>query len=402
MPTTSYRFLVLTPEGHRWLNGSGVHVATPTDRDDFVLLAGFDPPHWAGRPGLLPDLPGPLRERRPRRTTSLDGAWTYRGHAARRRSWDELPGSRPWRDGRVLRRRPRRASRRTSITSTDLGVNAVYLNPIFRTFSNHGYDIIDYDHVAEHLGGDEALVSLRRATRERDIRLILDIAPNHVGVEHPWFQAAQADPARRDRRPVRLPRTPRRVRVVAGCALPAQARLPERGPARGDVRRTGGRSCTRWLRPPFEVDGWRIDVANMLGRLGAGPARPRRRARDAGRGQGRLAGGVPHRRALVRRHRPAGGRPVGWRHGLRRVHAAGARLAARASSFKSHGVGTVVQGRAVDDGDVRRDADRVPRSDRVAGRAPPAEPPRQPRHGAHPHGPGRRRGAACGRHSACC
>src|SRR4029078_9919515 len=38
-------------------------------------------------------------------------------------------------------------------------------------------------------------VSLRRATLARDIRVILDIAPNHTGAEHPWFLAAQEDPS---------------------------------------------------------------------------------------------------------------------------------------------------------------------------------------------------------------
>ena len=36
----------------------------------------------------------------------------------------------------------------------DLGVNAIYLNPIFETRSNHGYDTIDYDRIAAHFGGD--------------------------------------------------------------------------------------------------------------------------------------------------------------------------------------------------------------------------------------------------------
>ena len=266
MPTTSYRFVVLTPEGHRWLNGSGVHVATPTDRDDFVLLAGFDPPHWAADRVFYQIFPERFANGDPS-NDPVDGAWTYRGHAARRRSWDELPGSGP---GAMVEffGGDLQGIEAHLDHLTDLGVDAVYLNPIFRTFSNHGYDTIDYDHVAEHLGGDEALVSLRRATRERDIRLILDIAPNHVGVEHPWFQAAQADPAAETADRFVFRAHPDDYESWLGVrSLP---KLDYRSEALREAMYAGPAAIlTRWVRPPFEVDGWRIDVANMLGRLGA-------------------------------------------------------------------------------------------------------------------------------------
>ena len=190
----------------------------------------------AGRPRLLPGVPRPVRQRRPverRRRRRLDLSRprhpaAHVGRAAHRR---------PGRVDGVLRRRPRSGSSAGSTTSSTSGVNAIYLNPVFETRSNHGYDTIDYDHVAAHFGGDAALVSLRRATRERDIRLILDIAPNHTGVEHPWFLAAQADPASPTGRLLHVPSAPRRLRVVARRQVAAQARLPRRRPARRDVRR---------------------------------------------------------------------------------------------------------------------------------------------------------------------
>jgi alpha-glucosidase len=266
MPTTSYRFLVLTPDGHRWLNGSGVHVATPTDRDDFVLLAGFDPPHWAADRVFYQIFPERFANGDPSNDPA-DGAWTYRGQAARRRRWDELPGSGP---GAMVEffGGDLQGIEAHLDHLTDLGVDAVYLNPIFRTFSNHGYDTVDYDHVADHLGGDDGLVSLRRATRERDIRLILDIAPNHVGAEHPWFQAAQADPGAETADRFVFRAHPDDYESWLGVrSLP---KLDYRSAALRDAMYAGPAAIlTRWLRPPFEVDGWRIDVANMLGRLGA-------------------------------------------------------------------------------------------------------------------------------------
>ncbi|NCF67057.1 MAG: hypothetical protein GWP61_13865 [Chloroflexi bacterium] len=48
-----------------------------------------------------------------------------------------------------------------------LGVNALYLNPIFTARSNHKYDVVDYGQVDPHLGGGDALVQLREDLNER-------------------------------------------------------------------------------------------------------------------------------------------------------------------------------------------------------------------------------------------
>lgn len=67
-----------------------------------------------------------------------------------------------------------------------LGVDAIYLNPIFTAPSNHRYDTVDYYNVDPLLGGNAALRSLIDAAHERSIRVILDASFNHV---HPNFFA---------------------------------------------------------------------------------------------------------------------------------------------------------------------------------------------------------------------
>lgn len=69
----------------------------------------------------------------------------------------------------------------------ELGVTALYLNPVFTSLSNHKYDTVDYMSVDRHLGGNDALVALREATRDRGIRLVLDAVLNHTSVHHYWF-----------------------------------------------------------------------------------------------------------------------------------------------------------------------------------------------------------------------
>lgn len=71
-----------------------------------------------------------------------------------------------------------------------LGVSLIYLNPIFLGGSAHGYDTFDYFEVAPYFGGEPALSSLLSAARARDMRLMWDFVPNHVGVGHWAFQHA--------------------------------------------------------------------------------------------------------------------------------------------------------------------------------------------------------------------
>lgn len=73
-----------------------------------------------------------------------------------------------------------------------LGISHVYASPITtaRAGSTHGYDVIDPTRVNPELGGEDALRSLVAALRARDMGLIIDIVPNHMGVaggENAWW-----------------------------------------------------------------------------------------------------------------------------------------------------------------------------------------------------------------------
>ncbi|MCO5228514.1 MAG: glycoside hydrolase family 13 protein [Thermomicrobiales bacterium] len=62
----------------------------------------------------------------------------------------------------------------------ELGVNALYLNPIFQSASNHRYHTHDYFHVDPLLGGDAAFDELLEACHARGIRVVLDGVFNHA------------------------------------------------------------------------------------------------------------------------------------------------------------------------------------------------------------------------------
>jgi alpha-amylase len=80
-------------------------------------------------------------------------------------------------------------------STTDLGANCIWLMPIAKSVSYHGYDVTDYYHVDGRYGTDGDFRELVRAAHKRGIRIIVDFVPNHSSSENPWFQSALKDPA---------------------------------------------------------------------------------------------------------------------------------------------------------------------------------------------------------------
>jgi len=75
----------------------------------------------------------------------------------------------------------------------DLGVDAVWVTPWYRSpLADGGYDVADYRAIDPAFGTlDEAEAVIAEAL-QYGIRTIIDIVPNHVSDQHPWFRAALA------------------------------------------------------------------------------------------------------------------------------------------------------------------------------------------------------------------
>jgi alpha-glucosidase len=74
-----------------------------------------------------------------------------------------------------------------------LGVDAVWLSPVtVSPDKDWGYDVADYTDVQPAFGGLAALDELVEKAAARDIRVIVDIVPNHSSDQHPWFVDALA------------------------------------------------------------------------------------------------------------------------------------------------------------------------------------------------------------------
>jgi alpha-amylase len=79
-------------------------------------------------------------------------------------------------------------------SAASLGANCIWLMPIDKSMSYHGYDVVDYYHVDPRYGTDDDFRNLVTAAHKRGIHVIVDFVPNHTGSQNPWFQAALRDP----------------------------------------------------------------------------------------------------------------------------------------------------------------------------------------------------------------
>jgi alpha-glucosidase len=171
----------------------------------------------------------------------------------------------------------------------DLGVDALWITPFYTSPQHdHGYDVADYTDVDPRFGTLSDADALVAKAHDLDLRVVVDLVPNHTSSEHAWFQAALAagpGSPERDRYLFRDGRGPGGdqppnnwlsvfggpawERVVEADGRPGQWYLhlfdatqpdlnwrnPEVGDAFEDILRF-------WL--DRGVDGFRIDVAHSL------------------------------------------------------------------------------------------------------------------------------------------
>jgi cyclomaltodextrinase / maltogenic alpha-amylase / neopullulanase len=151
---------------------------------------------------------------------------------------------------------------------TDLGVTAIYLNPIFASASNHRYHTHDYTTVDPMLGGDAALRTLLDAAHARGMRVILDGVFNHASRGFlPFHDLMENGPASPYRDWFFVHGFPLgaygegdgTVRYDCWWSIPALPKLNTATPA---VREYLMGVAEHWLR--FGIDGWRLDVPSEI------------------------------------------------------------------------------------------------------------------------------------------
>lgn len=261
-PRVSYRFAIQTEGRVWWLNALGASLHTPLALFDFKLLAGFQPISWLERSVFYQIFPDRFANGDPSNDPVEETDPRYR-YTRKTFPW----GEKATRDRRLM---PFYGGDLAGIEAhldylEQLGVNALYLNPIFTAFTNHRYDVSNFREVDPVLGGDQALISLRQALSQRDMRYVLDIVPNHCGFMHPWFQSALEDSESETRDYFYFAEKSQDYTSWMGFG-----HMPKLNYASVSLRREmiedENALFAYWLKPPFAADGWRVDVGNMLGR----------------------------------------------------------------------------------------------------------------------------------------
>ena len=259
-PVHRYRFLITLESGKAlWLNATGLHSIETVDVEDFRLVTWPAAPEWATSTVMYQIFPDRFA-----RSAEADGrelpAWAEPAQWTDDVIYVGADTPRQFYGGDLL------GIEQHLDHLVSLGVTMIYLTPVFPAQSNHRYDALSFDEVDPLLGGNDALVSLVEAAHERGLRVIGDLTSNHSGDAHEWFRASHLSPG--------APESEfyywldaEQAHYVSWLGVPS---LPKFNWNSYELRRRfihGHDSVvSRWLRPPYSLDGWRVDVSNMTGR----------------------------------------------------------------------------------------------------------------------------------------
>ncbi|MGD8231719.1 glycoside hydrolase family 13 protein [Vibrio sp. TRT 1302] len=155
----------------------------------------------------------------------------------------------------------------------ELGINGLYLCPIFTATTSHKYDTVDYFNVDPHFGGNDAFRTLVQEAHNRGMKVMLDAVFNHIGDQHPfWLDVVKNGENSQyaewfwiNRFPV-YPDTDKSQwdcwnfnYETFGNVLEMPKLNTEHQPCREYLL-----NVARYWVEEFDIDGWRLDVANEV------------------------------------------------------------------------------------------------------------------------------------------
>ncbi len=149
-----------------------------------------------------------------------------------------------------------------------MGFNCVYLNPIFEAESYHRYDTLDYYRIDPHMGTKYDFQALVDKAHSMGIRVILDGVFNHVSSSHFLFRDV-LEKGMDSKYCSCFYRLPPQPRIPEPGTYPEYtcfsyvSNMPKTNTADPYLRQYFCDVGTYWIRE-FDIDGWRLDVANEL------------------------------------------------------------------------------------------------------------------------------------------
>ncbi|HIC1774718.1 maltodextrin glucosidase [Escherichia coli] len=271
-PRRRYSFKLLWHDRQRWFTPQGFSRMPPARLEQFAIDVPDIGPQWAADQIFYQIFPDRFARNLPR---EAEQDHVYYHHAAGQeiilRDWDEPVTAQA--GGSTFYGGDLDGISEKLPYLKKLGVTALYLNPVFKAPSVHKYDTEDYRHVDPQFGGDGALLRLRHNTQQLGIRLVLDGVFNHSGDSHAWFDRHN----RGTGGACHNPESPWRDWYSFsddGTALDwlGYASLPkldyQSESLVNEIYRGEDSIVRHWLKAPWNMDGWRLDVVHMLGEAG--------------------------------------------------------------------------------------------------------------------------------------
>ncbi|CAM2780466.1 alpha-glycosidase [Paenibacillus sediminis] len=148
----------------------------------------------------------------------------------------------------------------------DIGINAIYLTPIFLSPSYHKYDTIDYKRVDPHFGSNEDLKLLVKQCHDKGIRVILDAVFNHCSEQFPQFQDVLKNGGKSKYADwFHINTFPAEVKdgIPSYDTFGFFGNMPKFNTANPEVKQYLLDVAQYWIQE-IQLDGWRLDVANEI------------------------------------------------------------------------------------------------------------------------------------------
>ncbi len=151
----------------------------------------------------------------------------------------------------------------------ELGINCIYINPIFAAGEYHKYDTLDYFHIDPCFGTNEDFKEMVKIMHQNGIRVIIDGVFNHCG----WKFFAFEDVVKNGEKskyvdwfykltyPVIRPETPDEIPDYECFAY--ERLMPKLNTANKEVQEYLLKVGRYWVEE-FDIDGWRLDVASEV------------------------------------------------------------------------------------------------------------------------------------------
>lgn len=255
---TSYRFLLIEGDRYRWLTARGLRKHDVTSVEDFQLLSMREFPQWIKGSVFYQIFPDRF-------------ATTGKYHSLKpsnfiMRKWSDLPRGRDEATGVEYFGGDLDGVREHLSHIKELGANGIYFTPFFAARSTHRYDASSFDHVDPLLGGDRALIKLQNEARKAGIRLMGDLTTNHCGAGHRWLERAIKSRSAVERTYFYWDKSIEHG-YEGWWGLASLPKLNYKSKKLRQIMFEGKNSIVkRWLKAPYKMSGWRIDVGNMTGR----------------------------------------------------------------------------------------------------------------------------------------